>query len=59
MVETLKFVYVLILIISIFLIIIVSDSSNPIIRRYCNTDKDCPKFPNLNIRCRKGYCVQV
>ncbi|RHN54430.1 putative Late nodulin [Medicago truncatula] len=58
MAETLKFVYV-ILFISLFLMIIVSDSFNPLIRQYCVTDKDCPKFKKYNIRCRKGFCVQV
>jgi len=59
MAETLKLVYLLILLISIFLVIIVSHSANPWIRKTCVTDKDCPKMVNINIRCRHGKCVQI
>lgn len=57
--KTLKFVYVLILFISIFLVIIVSDALNPYLGRLCKTDKDCTKIQNYNIRCRNSYCVQI
>jgi len=59
MAETLKFVYVLILFLSIFLIMIVYDSKTFYFSHHCQTDKDCPKNPPLNIRCRKGFCVQI
>ncbi|KEH28942.1 Nodule Cysteine-Rich (NCR) secreted peptide [Medicago truncatula] len=60
MVETLKLVYVLIIFYSIFLGIIVCNSST--IMYYdvpCEKDKDCPAPPRFNIRCRKGYCVRI
>ncbi|KEH29553.1 Nodule Cysteine-Rich (NCR) secreted peptide [Medicago truncatula] len=55
MAETLKFVYVLILLISIFLVIIVCDSSIIFLR--CITDKDCPaeKKNKGKGRCHKGF----
>ena len=60
MVETLKFVYVLILFLSIFLCITVSNSSfSKTINSACKTDKDCLKIQGVNIRCRKGECVAV
>jgi len=59
MAETLKFVYFLILFISTFLVIIVYDSKTFYFIRPCKTDKDCPRNPPLNIRCRKGFCVQI
>ncbi|KEH28791.1 putative Late nodulin [Medicago truncatula] len=55
MVEILKFVYALIL----FLSIIVSTSSAPLMLKPCITDKDCPKHRGVNGKCRKGYCVGV
>jgi len=58
MAETFKFVYVLILFISICFVITVSGSLN--LRNHaCIKDKDCPMVKNLNIRCRKGFCVQI
>jgi len=59
MAETLKFVYLLILFISIFLIIIVSHSAYPRLKQNCVTDKDCPKIATIYKRCRHGQCVQV
>jgi len=57
MVETLKFVYVLIIFISICLVLIVCDSIYIPVSRSCITDKDCPNMQNYKGRCRKGYCV--
>jgi len=57
MVETLKFVYVLILFISIFLVVIVCDSRVIPISRTCTTVKDCPEVKNYKARCRKGLCI--
>lgn len=59
MAETLKFVYVLILFISTFLVIIVYDSKTFYFSRSCKIDKDCSRNPPLNIMCRKGFCVQI
>ncbi|RHN45178.1 putative Late nodulin [Medicago truncatula] len=59
MVETLKFVYVLNVFLSIFLAVIVSTSSFPCIPFPCITDKDCPKRNGFVGKCRKGYCVGV
>ncbi|KEH28289.1 putative Late nodulin [Medicago truncatula] len=59
MAETLKFVYVMILFLSIFLVITISNSNPYIINILCKTDKDCPKVQGANIRCRSGKCVQV
>jgi len=56
MAETLKFVYFLILFISIFLAIIVCDSAFLPNSRTCMTDKDCPNGRNYIGRCRKGQC---
>ena len=56
MAETLKFVYVLILFISLFLVLIVCDSSFLPNSRPCITDKDCPNGRNYIGRCRKGHC---
>ncbi|RHN60247.1 putative Late nodulin [Medicago truncatula] len=55
MAETLKFVHVLVLLISIFFVIIVSS----FIFLPCITDKDCPSLEKNKGkgRCRKGYCV--
>jgi len=57
MVETMKFGYVLIIFISIFLVLIVCDSTYVPSSRSCITDKDCPSVQNYRGRCRKGYCV--
>ncbi|KEH21599.1 putative Late nodulin [Medicago truncatula] len=57
MVETRKFVYILILLISIFLFIIICDSTYIPITRTCITDKDCPSWKNYTGRCRKGFCI--
>jgi len=60
MAETLKFVYLLILFISIFFVIKVSHSVGPwVLNRTCVTDKDCPKVGKIKIRCRHGHCVQA
>ncbi|KEH28928.1 Nodule Cysteine-Rich (NCR) secreted peptide [Medicago truncatula] len=60
MVETPKLVYVFILFLSIFLCIIVSNSSfSKTFDRACKTDKDCPKLRGVNVRCRKDQCVTV
>ncbi|KEH28944.1 putative Late nodulin [Medicago truncatula] len=60
MVETLKLVYVLNLFYSIFLGIIVCNTS---LIKYFDVpwekDKDCPKPLRFNIRCRKGFCVRI
>ncbi|RHN58944.1 putative Late nodulin [Medicago truncatula] len=58
MVKTPKLVYVLILFLSIFLSMIVSNSSflGTFISS-CKRDKDCPKLYGANFRCRKGTCV--
>ncbi|AES77298.1 Nodule Cysteine-Rich (NCR) secreted peptide [Medicago truncatula] len=57
MAETLKFVYVLILFISIFLVVIGCDSIYYPISRPCKTDKDCPNRKNYKGKCRKGFCM--
>ncbi|KEH22156.1 putative Late nodulin [Medicago truncatula] len=59
MVETLKFIYVPILLLSIFLAMIVSISSFPLMPIPCRTDKDCPKKMGTVGKCRKGYCAQM
>jgi len=60
MVKTPKLAYVLILILSIFLSIIKSNSSVIVtIGGSCIRDKDCRKFHGANIRCRKGKCVSI
>ncbi|AES87409.1 putative Late nodulin [Medicago truncatula] len=60
MVETPKLVYFIILFLSIFLCITVSNSSfSQIFNSACKTDKDCPKFGRVNVRCRKGNCVPI
>jgi len=56
MVETLKFVYVLILFIFIFHVIIVCDSSYLVNSRPCITDKDCLQVRKYIARCRKANC---
>ena len=58
MAETLKFVYVLILFISIFLVIIVCDSAYFPHSRPCITDKDCAQVKDYISRCHKGRCGQ-
>lgn len=57
MAKTLKFVYVVILFISIFLVLTVYDSKYFQIASPCVNDKDCPQFKNNNVRCRRGFCV--
>ncbi|KEH22755.1 Nodule Cysteine-Rich (NCR) secreted peptide [Medicago truncatula] len=59
MAKTLNYVYVLILFISIFLSITVYGYIPGIVNKPCKTDKDCPKKPPHNIRCRKGQCVEI
>jgi len=58
MVETLKFVYVLNVFLSIFLAVMVSTSSFTFMPFICRTDKDCPKKNGYLGKCRKGYCVR-
>jgi len=58
-VEIMKFVNVLILFLSIFLVIIVCDSIHFHISRPCTRDNDCAPVKHYNIRCRKGFCVQI
>lgn len=58
MAETLNFVYVLLLVISIFLVIIVCDSAFVPNSGPCTTDKDCKQVKGYIARCRKGYCMQ-
>nr|ABN07944.1 Late nodulin [Medicago truncatula] len=55
--ETLKFVYVLILFISIFHVVIVCDSIYFPVSRPCITDKDCPNMKHYKAKCRKGFCI--
>ncbi|KEH29158.1 Nodule Cysteine-Rich (NCR) secreted peptide [Medicago truncatula] len=57
MVETLKFVYVILLFLSIFLFN--KSPFSQIMFSDCKTDKDCPQFRRANIRCRKGQCVKL
>ncbi|KEH41704.1 putative Late nodulin [Medicago truncatula] len=64
MTETLKFVCVMFLFLSIFLVTIVTDCSSPIrvtdVSRPCTTDKDCSKVEyGYKLRCRKGRCVHI
>lgn len=59
MAKTLKFVYVMILFLSIFYILIVCDSNTFGMDHPCKTDKDCPRRPPHNIKCRKGFCVPI
>ncbi|RHN44141.1 putative Late nodulin [Medicago truncatula] len=56
MAETLNFVYVLLLVISIFLVIIVCDSAYLTNSQPCITEKDCPRVRKYIPRCRKGTC---
>ena len=58
MAETLKFVYVLILFISIFLVIMICDSAFFPPSRICTRDKDCLPMKNHIARCHKGICQQ-
>ncbi|KEH22610.1 Nodule Cysteine-Rich (NCR) secreted peptide [Medicago truncatula] len=59
MAKTPKFVYAMILLLSIFLIKIVSGSNTLLAFRECVYDKDCPVMPRCNMRCRKGVCIPV
>jgi hypothetical protein len=60
MVKTPKLVYVLILFLSIFFSIIVSNSfPDKIFFGDCQTDKDCKPKRGVNFRCRKGKCFPV
>lgn len=59
MTKTMKFLYVLIMFISIFLVASVYDSIPYVNSGPCVTDKDCPKVSQYNIRCRKGQCVRI
>ncbi|RHN44142.1 putative Late nodulin [Medicago truncatula] len=58
MAESPKFVYVLILFISIFNAIIVCDFAFLPTSRNCITNKDCRQVRNYIARCRKGQCLQ-
>ncbi|RHN45811.1 putative transcription factor C2H2 family [Medicago truncatula] len=57
MAKTPKFVYAMILLLSIFLIKIVSGSNTLLAFRECVYDKDCPVMPRCNMRCRKGITL--
>jgi len=59
--KTLNYVYVLILLISISPSITVYGYIPRIINQSCTTDKDCSKRArhNINVRCRKGQCVDI
>jgi len=59
MAKPLKFVYVVIPCISIFLVLTVYDSKYFQIAPPCVNDKDCPRFKNNNVRCRNGFCVNL
>jgi len=57
--ENLKFVYLLILFLSIFLLITISNSFHAHVPNACIIDKDCIRKSGINIRCRKGFCVGI
>jgi len=57
--KTLKFSYAMILLLSIFLIKIVSGSNTLLAFRECVLDKDCPVMPRCNMRYRKGLCTST
>jgi len=60
MVKIPKLVYVLILFLSIFFSIIVSNSSpGKIFFGDCETDKDCIKRRGVSFKCRKGKCFPL
>ncbi|AES78943.1 Lipid transfer protein [Medicago truncatula] len=61
MAKILKFVYVPILYFSILLVLTIYDQAYFNDPRPCVSDKDCPrpKFQKSNVRCRKGYCVNL
>ncbi|AES87670.1 putative Late nodulin [Medicago truncatula] len=59
MVETLKYVYVMFLFLSIFQLMVVYDSIYFRKPPPCITDKDCPQMKINNVRCRKGFCIQI
>ncbi|KEH20380.1 putative Late nodulin [Medicago truncatula] len=59
MTKTMKFLYVLIIFISIFVVASVYDSIPYVNSGPCVTDKDCPKVSQYNIRCRKGQCARI
>ncbi|RHN46040.1 putative Late nodulin [Medicago truncatula] len=59
MAKTMKFLYVLILFSSMFLVIRVSDSIPYVNIGPCVKDKDRRKVPQYNIKCRNGECVRI
>lgn len=59
MTKLVKFVYVVIMLVTLFLGATEVDSGVP-----CNVDADCPqticnRFSNFNPRCNLGYCICV
>jgi len=61
MAKILKFVYVQTLFLSIFILLTIYDSVYYHKDPPCVNDKDCPPPQSniSNIRCRKGYCVNI
>jgi len=59
MAETTKFVYVMTLLFSIILVLIVYDGIYFRKPPSCIRDKDCPQMKNSNVRCRKGFCIEI
>ncbi|KEH17440.1 Nodule Cysteine-Rich (NCR) secreted peptide [Medicago truncatula] len=64
MTETLKFVCVMFLFLSMFLVTKVTDCTPQKkvtdVSHPCTTDKDCPKVQHgYKLRCRKGQCVHI
>jgi len=61
MAKILNFIYVPILFLSILLVLTIYDQVFYNVSPPCVTDKDCPRpqFQKSNIRCRKGYCVNL
>ncbi|KEH22031.1 putative Late nodulin [Medicago truncatula] len=57
--KTLKFVYFVILFLSLFLLITISNSFQYHVVSPCLSDKDCFRTSANNIRCRKGFCVPI
>jgi len=56
MTETLKFVYVLILFISLFVVLMICDSAFLQKPQPCIIDRDCPSGNGYFSRCRNGHC---
>jgi len=58
MTKIVKFLYVIILFISTFLVIRVYDFIPYVNYGPCVTREDCPKLPQYHISCRKGQCIR-